>query len=171
MNKPWQVSLVLIAIFAAGFVSGGLVAFRVARRHGPLLPPPEAWRTRLFEQDAAKLGLTPEQKQRIQPIVKRDLDELVKLRRQSMHSLREIVERMETDIAAELTPEQRKAYEELLKARRERMRRMIAEPRGPRGERDRLPGEGPRPPGEGPTPPPDAGAQPPPNPGEKPAGT
>ncbi|HUL52770.1 MAG TPA: hypothetical protein VLT83_05095 [Opitutaceae bacterium] len=160
MNKPWQICLVLIAIFAAGIVSGGLVAFRIARHPGMRPQPAEAWRTRLFERDAEKLGLTPEQQQRIQPIVKRNVDELVKLRRQSIR----IVERLETDIAAELTPAQRQAYEELLKERRERMRRLMSEPRGPHGEHDRPPPEG-APPGA------DDRLPPPPSPGEKPPGT
>ena len=172
MNKSWQVCLVLIAIFAVGGISGGLVAYRVARRHMPLPLPPEAWGARRFEHVAQELQLTPEQKARIKPIVKRNIEEIEKLHRQSMHEVRGILERMETDIAAELTPEQRTQYEQFLKERRE-ARKQMQEPRGMRGERDRPPG---RSPGEKPPPPaPEAGGQPPPsppsNPGDKPVGT
>lgn len=166
MNKAWQVCLVLIAIFAAGGISGGLVAFRVARRNPRYFPAPEAWAARQFDHMTRELSLTPEQKARIEPMVKRDTEELVKLRRQSFRASREILERMETSIAAELTPEQRTKYEQFLKERRERFRRMMPEQRGPRGGRD-------RPPDEKPPPPPDAGSEPPPppNPAEKAAGT
>lgn len=167
MNKPWQVCLVLIAIFAVGGISGGLVAYRVARRHMPL--PPEAWGARRFEHVAQVLKLTPEQKARIKPIVKRNIEEIDKLRRQSMHEIHGILERMETDIAAELTPDQRTQYEHFLKERREARKQML-EPRGPHGEREWPHGP---PPGEQKPPPPDTGGQPPapPAPGDKPVGT
>jgi Spy/CpxP family protein refolding chaperone len=133
MNKPWQVCLVLIAIFAAGGISGGLVAYRVARRNAARLPTPEAWMARRFDQMARELSLTPAQQARIEPMLKRDIDELFKLRRQWFRTSREILERKEAEIAAELTPEQRTKYEQFLKERRERIRRMTPEGRGPRG--------------------------------------
>ena len=169
MNKSWQVCLVLIAIFAVGGISGGLVAYRVARRHMPLSPPPEVWGARQFDHVAQELKLTPEQQARIKPIVKRNIEEIDKLHRQSMRTVHGILERMETDIAAELTPEQRTQYEHILKERRE-ARKQMQEQRGMRGERERLPG---RSPGEKPPPAPEAGGQPPPvsKPGDKPVGT
>ncbi|MDD2764712.1 MAG: hypothetical protein PHE83_12145 [Opitutaceae bacterium] len=163
MNKPWQICLVLIAIFAAGGVSGGLVAYRVVQRRMPHSPRIEAWGARQMERVAQELKLTPEQRARIQPIVKRNMEELARLRRQSMRAGHEILQRMETDIAAELTPEQRIKYGQILKDRRE-ARRQRQEQRNLHGDRDRPPG----PPPDGHPPPP-----PPPDspPGEKPAGT
>jgi Spy/CpxP family protein refolding chaperone len=168
MNKPWQVCLVLIAIFAAGGISGGLVAYRVARRHAP--PPPEVWVARQIEHVARELQLTPEQKEHIQPIVKRTTEELGKLRRQSMPAVHSILERMETDIAEQLTPEQRTKFEQILKQRREARKQMQGQ-RGPHGARERPPGP---PPGEKPPPAsPETSGPPPPasNPGDKPVGT
>ena len=96
MTKPWQICLVLIVIFAAGAVSGGLVAFHIARRNAALPPPaPDVWVARDIDRSARVLEFTPEQRDRIQPIVKSDIEELTKLRRQSMRSTREILERME----------------------------------------------------------------------------
>ncbi|MFA5057832.1 MAG: hypothetical protein WC485_06935, partial [Opitutaceae bacterium] len=118
MNKPWQICLTLIAIFAAGGVSGGLVAYRVAQRRVPHSPRIEAWGARQMERVAQELQLTPEQRERIKPIVKRNMEELARLRRESMRTVHEIIQRMETDIAAELTPEQRVKYEQILKKHR-----------------------------------------------------
>ena len=134
MNKPWQVCLVLVAIFAAGGISGGLVAFQIARRHAP--PPPGVWIARRIENVARELQLTPAQMERVQPIVKRNVEELTKLSRQSMHTVHEMLERMETEIGAELTPEQRTRYEQILKERRE-VRRRMQERHGMRGEWER----------------------------------
>jgi Spy/CpxP family protein refolding chaperone len=69
MNKSWQICLVLTAIFVAGGLSGGLVAFRWARQHLARPPAPDVWVPRQFERFARQLELTPEQRQRIQPIL------------------------------------------------------------------------------------------------------
>ena len=154
MNKPWQVCLVLVAIFAAGGISGGLVAFQIARKHAP--PPPGVWIARRIENVARELQLTPAQMERVQPIVKRNVEELTKLSRQSMHTVHEMLERMETEIGAELTPEQRTRYEQILKERRE-VRRRMQERHGMRGEWERRSDD--RPP------------LPPPKPAQPPVGT
>jgi uncharacterized membrane protein len=170
MNKPWQVCLVLIAIFAIGGISGGLVGYRVARRQAAQLPPLEVWIARQIEHVARDQRLTPEQKEHIKPIVKRNIEELYKLRHQSMLTAHGILERMETDIAAQLTPEQRTKYEHILKERREaRKQKQTQEQRDMRGEREGPPG---RSPGEKAPPAADVGGQPstPSTPDDKPVG-
>jgi Spy/CpxP family protein refolding chaperone len=149
MNKPWQICLVLVAIFATGAVSGGLVAFRIARKNPSHRPPPEVWVPRQFEHFAKVLNLTPAQRQAIEPLVKQNIEELARLRRQAMRTSDGILERMDADIAAQLTPEQRIQFEKIVKERRE-ARRQIQD-RGGRGGREPPPGA---PPGE-PKPPPD----------------
>ena len=151
MNKPWLVCFMLVAIFACGGVSGGLVAYRVARRNAWHHPSPEVWGARQMDRVTAGLRLTPAQVARIQPIVKRNIEELAALRRQSMRTSRKILERMEAEVAAELTPEQRIQYEQLLKQRRHERMRHLGQEWGPRGGRDRPAGE---PPEEEPPPPP-----------------
>jgi Spy/CpxP family protein refolding chaperone len=154
MNKPWQVCLVLVAIFAAGGISGALVAFQMARRHVP--SPPGVWGARRIENVARELELTPAQMERVRPIVKRNVEELTKLSRQAQKPVHEILERMETEISAVLTPEQRTKYEQILKERRD-VRRRMQDQHGMRGEWERRSDE--RPPA------------PPPKPGEQPVGT
>ena len=123
MTKAWQIWLVLALIFAAGGVSGGLVAYHVAERNAHRgLRPPEVWGPRFYEAVARDLNLTPAQRQRIRPIVHENIESLVKLRQQSMRTARDTVVQMEKEIAAELTPEQRKRYQELLERRREAFR-------------------------------------------------
>jgi Spy/CpxP family protein refolding chaperone len=165
MNKSWQVYLVLVGIFVAGGLSGWVVANGVARRHALLPPPPEVWIARQIAHVAHELQLTPEQKEHIQPIVKRTTEELDKLRHQSMPAVHGILERMETDIAGQLTPEQRTRFEQILKERRE-ARKQLREQRAAHDERERPHG----PPGEPPPPPPDTSGQPA-APASKPVGT
>jgi Spy/CpxP family protein refolding chaperone len=92
--------------------------------------------------------------ERVRPIVKRNVEELTKLTRQSMQPVHEILGRMETEISALLTPEQRTKYEQIMKERRE-VRRRMQDQHGMRGDRERRPDDRP----------------PPPKPGEQPVGT
>ncbi len=116
MTKPWQIWLVLIAIFATGVAGGWLVAAHVERHRGPPPPPPpEVWIARQLEHVANELQLTTEQQERIKPVVSTNIAELIKLRRQAI----DVLEQMEKQIAAELTPEQRGKYEKILQERRE----------------------------------------------------
>jgi Spy/CpxP family protein refolding chaperone len=155
MNKPWQICLVLIAIFVTGAVSGGLVAFHIARKNLSHPPLPEVWGARQFEHFAKVLNLTPPQRRVIEPLMKKNMEELARLRRQAMRTADDIFERMDAAIAAQLTPEQRNRFEKIVKERRE-VRRQLHD-RGGRGGREPPPGaspEGPRPP------PPDAAPKP-----------
>ena len=161
MSKSWQICAVLAAIFAAGGLSGGLVAYRLARRNSPRPSPPEVWVPRQIERFARVLHLTLEQRQRIAPIMEKNIQELGDLRHQSMRASREIVDRMDAAIAAELTADQRAHFERIVKERRDAWRRL--QDRGAHGGREHPPG-----------PPPEAGSQPPPPPpppADKTAGT
>ena len=160
MTKPWQIWLVLIAIFSTGVAGGWLVERHIARRLQPRPPPPEAWVARQIERVTDEVQLTPEQKERVMPIIKANIDELVKMRRQAF----EIVDRMERQIAKELTPEQRARYEKIMEERRA-ARRQAHEMRESRRRSEGAPPDGVNPP-----PPPRPGEEPPPPP-EKGTGT
>jgi Spy/CpxP family protein refolding chaperone len=141
MTKPWQIWLVLIAIFATGTAGGWLLARHVARRSAPRPPPPEVWAARQMERVADEVQLTPEQKERIKPIVTANIDELVKLRRQAL----DILDQMGKQIATELTPEQRTKYEKILEEHRA-ARRQAQELRNARHRADGAPPGGEQPP-------------------------
>jgi Spy/CpxP family protein refolding chaperone len=154
MTKPWQIWLVLIAIFFTGVTGGLLLERHIAHRQVPRPPPPDVWVARQMERIAGEVQLTPEQKERIRPIIAANIDQLIKLRRQAI----DILDQMGKQIAAELTPEQRAKYERILQERRE-----ARELHGARHRADRPP-----PGGDGP--PPEPGNRPPP-PIDKAAGT
>jgi Spy/CpxP family protein refolding chaperone len=150
MSKPWQIWLVLIAIFATGTAGGWLVGRHASRRTMRHAPGPEGWAARQLERVADELQLTPEQKERIRPIITTNNDEMLKLRRQAL----DMIDRMEKQIAAELTPEQRTKYEQILQERRAAHRQM-QEMRNSRHRADEMP----------------PGREPPPPPPEKSTGT
>ena len=170
MNKPWKLVLLLLGIYIAGGVTGAFVMVRVAREKWSRRPMPEQWAPMQLKRLAERLDLSPEQTEQLQPIVKRNMDELRKLRNSAMAETKAVFERMEREIAERLTPEQRAKYEQMNKEMRENARRFMQDrqnrpPGGPGGprfdrdrDRDRHPGEPGRPAGE-------------PPPSEKPPGT
>lgn len=119
MNKPWIVILVLIGIFAAGGVTGGFVTLKVCRDKIANRPVPEEWAHKTMKRLAERLSLTPEQAEQLGPIIRRNMEQLGRLRNQSMAETRVVVEAMQREISAKLTPEQRIEYEQMNRELRE----------------------------------------------------
>jgi len=142
------VVLVLIGIFLAGAVTGGLVVARYGRELVAHRPMPDQWATMQLRRLAERLDLTPQQQEELKPIVRRNMEELRKLRNYAMSESRTVFERMQREIEEKLTPEQKAKYQQMLKDFRDRARRVFPDrpwrgPGGPGGSRfdhERSPG-------------------------------
>jgi uncharacterized membrane protein len=159
MNKPWKMVLVLAGIFLAGGVTGAFVFMRFGHQWMARRPGPEQWAPNHLKRLVERLELKPEQAELIRPIVRRNMDELNRVRTESMAETRSIFQRMEQEISAQLTPEQRAKFEQMNKEFRERAKRFMpdrqnrpAGPGGPRPEQEPPAGE-PGKPSDGPPPP------------------
>ena len=134
MNSSWKVTLAFCAVFVAGALCGGSIAWRYAR-HGRFDEHrPRASMMQRLEQN---LSLTPEQKARIEPIVLRGQEEIAKARRDGLQAIRTITDRIHNEIAAELTPEQKAKLDEMRQRFRERVDRARGEFRDREGRDDR----------------------------------
>jgi uncharacterized membrane protein len=151
MNKPWKVVLLLLGIFVAGGVTGAFVMLRVGREMFIKRPGPEQWAPNHLKRLAERLKLEPEQVEQLRPIVRRNMEELNRLRDTSMAETKFVFERMEREISEKLTPEQRSKFEQLNKEMRERAKRVMPD------RKKRPPGPG----GPGPEGAPPAGETPP----------
>jgi uncharacterized membrane protein len=120
MSKPWLVILVLIGIFAAGGVTGGFVTLRVCREKIANRPVPDEWAPKHLKKLGERLNLTPEQTERVGPIIKSKMEQLGRLRNQSMAETRVVVEAMQREINEQLTPEQRIKFEQMNRELREK---------------------------------------------------
>ena len=147
MNQPWKLVLLLTGIFLAGGVTGAFVGQKILREKFSQRPAPEQWAPWHLKRLAERLDLKPEQQEELRPIIKRNMDELNRLRASAMGESRTIIERMEREVGEKLTPEQRAKFEKQNQEFRERLKKSGADrPRGDRGGPDRPPGEKPPPP-------------------------
>jgi hypothetical protein len=125
MKQNWKVAVAFAVVFIFGAASGAVFALRyTSMRAPPRLPPrPEQFGPQLLRRWAfsRQLDLTPEQRQKIRPIILETAEELRRLRRDAWHSGELVIEHMQDEVAAVLTPDQRLKFDELIRAQRARM--------------------------------------------------
>ncbi len=119
MSKPWQIILVLAGIFAAGGVTGSFVTLKACKEKMVNRPVPEEWEPKHLKKLSDRLSLTEEQKEVLRPIIRRNMEQLNRLRNQSMAETRVVVEAMQREISQKLTPEQRVKFEQMNRELRE----------------------------------------------------
>ncbi len=145
MNQPWKVIVVLVGIFVAGGVTGGFVTLRVLREKFSNRPMPEEWAPRHLKRLVERLALTPEQQEQIRPIVRHNMEQLNRLRKQSLAETQMRIESMQRDIAQKLTPEQRVTFEQMNRELREAREAREKSERAKRANRERRPDDQPPP--------------------------
>lgn len=134
--SPWKVILATMIIFGCGVVTGGLVVkvrtahLRTVRVDGtgravatrnasttPGAPPWQLQRKEFLDKMDKQLELTPEQRQKIDKVMHDSLDRTRTLWQQIAPQMRDEMKRVREEIRKELTPEQQKKFNELLKPR------------------------------------------------------
>ena len=149
MNKPWKLVVLLAGIFVAGSVTGGLLTARFGRNWVAQRAAPDQWAPIHLRKLAGRLELKPEQVEQLRPIIRRNMEEMGRLRGDCLKETRVVVERMEREIAAQLSPEQRVKFDDYNREKRERMQKLMQKRSGgPRPEGERR--EGPPPPDSAP---------------------
>ncbi|MGZ5545342.1 MAG: Spy/CpxP family protein refolding chaperone [Limisphaerales bacterium] len=133
--SPWKVILATMIIFGCGVVTGGLVV-RVKTAHprvarvdqfghpvsgaknavaAPGAPPWQLQRKEFLDKMDRQLDLTPEQRQKIDKVMHDSLDRTRPLWQQIAPQMRDEMRRVREEIRKELTPEQQKKFNDLLK--------------------------------------------------------
>lgn len=123
--SQWKVILATLIIFGSGVITGGLLVKTTTQplkavRHkdgNPNAPAPWQLQRADFRRRMEKdLDLTTEQKQHIDKIFHDSQERMKPVWDQISPQLHGEIERVQTDIRSELTPEQRQKFDELLKA-------------------------------------------------------
>lgn len=91
----------------------------------PLLAVPPMWQSpQLMRRYAERLDLTPEQKQRIDPLLQRAIEDYRRLQQNTFRETGIILHRLQQDIAKELTPAQRQELEKMEQRQRETLQKL-----------------------------------------------
>lgn len=122
-NRPIKLILLLTGIFIAGGVTGAFSMKRFGRDLIANHPMPDEWAPRHMRKLAERLELGTDQVEKIRPIVRRNMEEIGRVRNQTVEETRAIFERMQREVAVLLTPEQRVKFDEFNREMRERAKK------------------------------------------------
>ena len=109
----WKLAFAFLLVFIAGATTGGLLSSLHMRRH--FLGPPHSGEVgdRMREHLRRALDLTPEQAEKIAPIVDATSAKLEAIRVETAQRVRSAMEESERQIAPQLTPEQQTKLQKL----------------------------------------------------------
>lgn len=124
----------LFGIFVAGGVTGTFVTLRFGREWVVKRPGPDQWAPNHLRRLTERLDLRPDQQEQLRPIVRRNIEELSRLRNDCISATKTVFERMEREISEKLSPEQRIQYDKLNREMRERARKFVPERKRPPGK-------------------------------------
>jgi Spy/CpxP family protein refolding chaperone len=130
----WKAALYLAAIFAAGSVSGWVVATKAAKQKAFSAPRSdeiaESLRTCMYK----RLDLTDDQRHKIDSVIERSSKELQSIHRERTDRIRLALSNRNNQILAVLSPEQQAKFEIIEKERRESWRQKDASRKGSGGK-------------------------------------
>ncbi|MFM8468648.1 MAG: hypothetical protein ACKODH_01560 [Limisphaerales bacterium] len=129
--RHWKVVLALCALFVLGAATGSVITLKVVKRVIEARTNPERMSQNLLGEYQRRLKLTPEQADKIRPILQRTGREMWDLRTEMSGRTFQVIRLSHEEIAAELTPEQREEFTKLNREMRERLRQQG--PPGPKG--------------------------------------
>lgn len=109
----WKLAFAFLLVFIAGVTTGGLLSTHHIKRR--FLGPPHSGDVsgRMREHLKRALDLTPEQAEKIAPIVDATSARLEAIRVETAERVRRVMEESKREIAPQLTPEQQKKLQEL----------------------------------------------------------
>ena len=117
--SKFKLMLYLAAIFAAGGVSGWVVAAKTTKQKLFGQPAPREFSSKFCDRVFSNLDLSEEQRQKVRDLADRYDKDMFKLHAQHGRQIGSAVSNRNAQLAAILTPEQRTKFEELERARRE----------------------------------------------------
>ncbi|HXP35839.1 MAG TPA: hypothetical protein VN827_09860 [Chthoniobacterales bacterium] len=118
----WKVVFLVLATFVAGAVTGAFFVMGSAKDEMRRNRDPRRWFSNTPDRWRSEMKLTPEQEQKIRPILQQIDDELTNLRAMDLRETEGILSRGEDRINAILTPEQRPRLHQTFQLRRQRVR-------------------------------------------------
>ncbi len=127
MNRTlqWKLLAGFLLVFLAGGITGAFIGAAHAHRQFFQSPHRVFLKDRMGERLRVQLKLTPEQVEKISPIIDKATAELETIRTETAHRVHETMAQAHRDMAGNLTDEQRAKLQEI--ESHHRMRRMSHE--------------------------------------------
>lgn len=102
-----------VLIFLSGLLLGGVIGFYIGQPPARPNTKSPSFRQHIFDNYVNELALTPEQQQKIRPVVDKGVDRIQDCKRKRTGELIEIISGNYDDLKVFLTPEQLKKLEEM----------------------------------------------------------
>ena len=118
----WKVVLLVLATFVVGAVTGAFFVIGSAKDEMRRNRDPRRWFSNTPERWVSEMKLTPDQEQKVRPILQQIDDELTNLRALDLRETEGILTRGEDRINAILKPQQREELHKSFELRRQRVR-------------------------------------------------
>ena len=117
-----KLGVYVLVIFLAGVGSGALIGWQMCRRM-PVAPvPPAEIGARLRARFQSRLNLTPDQVQKIDPMIDKAMRQVEVIRKETANHVFANVSNLHEQVLVVLTPEQKVKFEELERERRDYLR-------------------------------------------------
>jgi hypothetical protein len=111
--RRWKLILGLLAIFVAGVGTGGVGVIILLQRVFTTPVASQRWTDDRVKDLEQKLKLTPEQKDKIRPIVASTVARFRALGGETFDKIRTLAEEAQAELSKELTPEQQAEFNKL----------------------------------------------------------
>jgi hypothetical protein len=121
----WKVVFLVIATFVAGALTGGFFTISLAKNEVRQHSDPRRWFTVVPPRFTENLKLTPEQDQKVRPILQQIGDELNNLRAFDLRETEGILSRGQDRIDPLLKPDQRAVLHKVFEDRKQRVREWL----------------------------------------------
>lgn len=120
--SKWTIALYLAAIFGAGVVSGWVIAAKTAKQEMFSPPRPGEFAAQMRERYESRLNLTPDQAAKLAAIIDQSVKEMQSIHADSFKRVRQGISNRNAQVAAILTPEQKKEFTRMEKEWSEKWR-------------------------------------------------
>jgi Spy/CpxP family protein refolding chaperone len=124
MTSPGRRKLAayVVAIFLAGAGSGALIAWQMCQRRAVTPIPAAEIGAHLRARFQSRLDLTPEQVNKINPLIDQAMHQVEVIRKETAHHVFANVSNLHEQVLLVLTPEQKAKFEQLERERHEYLR-------------------------------------------------
>lgn len=121
LRSSWKITACLLALILASGAAGALLGRRWTRSELAQRDNPESWNQAAMRTFERTVRPTPEQRPKIQAALASAVEELKRIRAETIARSTNVIWRLIGEVERELTPEQQQAFE-AMKPRHEQLR-------------------------------------------------